>query len=107
MEALLKILGFQMLNNKTIICLRVLQKFVSENGFRDKDHIFGVMIENDEKNPDRNGMIVYGPNNSENCQAFILGMKEVMIRNNDDSLEVTWVNIRTLLRKLEYEDLFQ
>ena len=92
---------------KTATCLRILKESIDKRGgFRDNHHIFGVMIEKDDKFPERNGLIVYGPNNSENCQAFILGMKEVMIRDENESLEVTWINIRRMLKRLEYYDLF-
>ena len=92
---------------KTITCLRILKEsLTSRGGFRDKHHIFGVMLVKDDKYPERNGLIVYGPNNSENCQAFILGMKEIMIREEEQALEVTWINIRTMLKKLDYYDLF-
>lgn len=92
---------------KTIACLRVLKKSIDKRGgFRDNEHIFGVVIERDDKFPERNGMIIYGPSSSENCQAFILGMKEIMIREETEELEITWINIRAMLKKMEYEDLF-
>lgn len=95
------------LQKKTVTCLRILKDSIEKHGgFRDNHHIFGVMIVKDDKYPERNGLIVYGPNNSENCQAFILGMKEIMIRDEQDSLEVTWINIRRMLKRLEYYDLF-
>jgi len=95
------------LQKKTVTCLRILRDSINKRGgFQDADRIFGVMIVRDNKFPERDGMIVYGPSNSESCQAFILGMKEVMIREHEDYLEVTWINIRKMLKKLEYYELF-
>ena len=92
---------------KTMACLRVLKQSIDKRGgFRDKDHIFGVMVVGDDKFPERNGMIIYGPNSSENCQAYILGMKEIMIREGTEELEITWINIRSMMKKMQYYDLF-
>ena len=94
------------LEKKTIMCLRVIKNTVDKRGgFVDGD-IYGVMVVRDDKFKKRNGMIVYGPSSSESCQAFILGMTEIMIREQLDDLEFTWVNLRRLLKKLQYYDLF-
>ena len=50
-------------------------------------------------------MIIYGPNNPENCQAFILGMKEIMHQKKEDEMIVQWVNIRQMLKQLEYQEV--
>ena len=94
------------LNPKTITCLKILQnRSPGAHIFRDSNHIFGVVIVSDKLYPERNGLIVYGPNNSENCQAFILGMKEVMHRKEEDEMIVEWVNIRRLIKAMQYEEL--
>ena len=93
---------------KTVTCLRILKQSIDKRGgFEDNKRIFGVMIVKDDKFPERNGMIVYGPSDSESCQAFILGVKEVMIRDwSSNEVEITWVNLRRMIKKLEYYDLF-
>tara|TARA_R100000278_G_C5336402_1_gene116600 strand:- start:5 stop:304 length:300 start_codon:yes stop_codon:yes gene_type:complete len=94
------------LHPKTIACLRVLrERQKTHNIFRDGDHIFGVKIISDKIFPERDGIIIYGPNNPENCQAFILGMKEIMCRKKEDEMIVEWVNLRNLIKKLNHYEL--
>ena len=90
---------------KPITCLQVLRSKPKDKIFRDSDHIFGVVIEEDKIFPERNGIIIYGPNNPENCQAFILGMKEIMHRREEDEMIVKWVNLRRMLKLVEYQEL--
>lgn len=89
----------------TIRCLQILRNKPKDKIFRDSHHIFGVVIVNDKDFPERNGIIIYGPNNAENCQAFILGMKEIMHRKEEDEMIVQWVNIRQMLKQLEYQEV--
>tara|TARA_R110000824_G_scaffold136888_7_gene300835 strand:+ start:701 stop:1000 length:300 start_codon:yes stop_codon:yes gene_type:complete len=96
----------EQLSRKTMACLRILHTR-HEKGtlFRDSNHIFGVIVIDDKLFPERNGIIIYGPNNPENCQAFILGMKEVMARKKDSEMIVEWINLRNMMKIFQYQEL--
>ena len=95
---------------RTKSCIRTLIEMIKIHGWdEDINRIFGVRVTKNNLNNDREGMIVYGPSTPEACQAFVLGLKEVVISlapegESFEPILVDCVNLKQLCRRVEYED---
>ena len=98
---------------RTDACLRRLNQIKDKIVWNEyPERIYGVKITKHIRTPDKEGMIVFGPDTAQSCQAFVLGICEAQSHCPEYIaggfvIDAETINLKTLCKVIEYDDFMK